>query len=75
MFSRLITRARDEAREAQRAAMARKIGFDAYAERRDMPDPVQQAINSMLDHMHALEEHIARLEARLGPDRDNSDPD
>ena len=56
---------RDEAREPkdaelhnQRRAMAEKIGFDAYGETRDMPDPVARAIGQMLDHMHAVDARI-----------------
>ena len=33
----------------QREATARKIGFNAYGEVRDMPDPVSQALDSLLD--------------------------
>ena len=62
----VITRRKTEDREAQREAMAKKIGFDAYAERKDMPDPVQNAIDSMLDHMHTLEQQLEALERKLG---------
>ncbi len=46
----------------RREQMAKKIGFDAYGTTADMPDPVANAINSMLDHMHKLEEKINSLE-------------
>lgn len=56
---------RDETKEAkdaelhsQRQAIAEKIGFDAYGETRDMPDPVARAIGQMLDHMHAVDGRI-----------------
>ncbi len=49
--------ARDEQRE-QREEMAEKIGFDAYGATKDMPDPVANAIGSMLDHIHNLESEI-----------------
>jgi serine O-acetyltransferase len=52
-------------RAAQREAMAKRIGFDAYGQRKDMPDPVQGAIDSMLDHMHTLEQQIADLERQI----------
>jgi serine O-acetyltransferase len=42
-------------REANRAATARKIGFDAYGATRDAPDPVAHAINCMLDHIHVMD--------------------
>lgn len=44
--------------ESKRKAMAEKIGFDAYGETRDMPDPVARAIGLMLDHMHAVDGRI-----------------
>ena len=53
---------RDDSRDAEqcskRQAMAEKIGFDAYGETRDMPDPVARAIGQMLDHMHAVDGRI-----------------
>lgn len=55
----------DVTKEAQREAMARKIGFEAYAERKDMPDPIQNALDAMLDHMHELESRLEALQTRL----------
>lgn len=52
-------------RTAQREAMAKRIGFDAYAERKDMPDPIQNALDSILDHMHKVDEDITELKERL----------
>jgi serine O-acetyltransferase len=49
----------------QREETARKIGFDAYGQVRDMPDPVTQALDSLLDHTHSVELEIAELKARL----------
>lgn len=65
----VVTRRKAEDREAQREAMAKKIGFDAYAERKDMPDPVQNAIDTMLDHMHTLEQQLAALEKKIEDSR------
>lgn len=48
-------------KSAQRAAMAKKIGFDAYAERKDMPDPIQNALDSILDHMHRVDKELEAL--------------
>jgi len=45
--------------DARRQAIAEKMGFDAYGTTSDMPDPVANAINGMLDHMHVMD---ARLE-------------
>ncbi|MFV8834298.1 serine O-acetyltransferase [Aquisalimonas sp.] len=44
----------------QREATARKIGFDAYGTT-DMPDPVSQAINSILDHIHVTDERLVEM--------------
>lgn len=53
---------RDESHDAEqnnkRQAMAEKMGFDAYGETRDMPDPVARAISQMLDHMYAVDGRI-----------------
>jgi len=48
----------DSAEDKRRAAVARKIGFDAYGTT-DMPDPVANAVNAILDHIHVTD---ARLE-------------
>lgn len=48
-------------REAKREAMAKKIGFAAYGESKDMDDPVEEALNSMLDHMHKVDEELETL--------------
>ena len=47
--------------EARREAMAKKIGFDAYGVRKDMPDPIENALNSILDHMHKVDEELEKL--------------
>ena len=54
-----------EKAEQQREAMAKKIGFEAYAERKDMPDPIQNALDSILDHMHKSDEEIQELKKKL----------
>jgi serine O-acetyltransferase len=50
-----------QAQEAQRKAIASKIGFDAYGQTPDMPDPVAHVINHMLDHIQLLDEQIEHL--------------
>lgn len=45
----------------RRKAMAEKIGFDAYGTTQDMPDPVANAINCMLDHMHAMDSRVEEM--------------
>ncbi|OUS24863.1 serine O-acetyltransferase [Gammaproteobacteria bacterium 45_16_T64] len=44
--------------EKRRIAMAKKMGFDAYGMTEDMPDPIVQSINAMLDHMHAVDAKV-----------------
>lgn len=51
--------------QAHRAAMAKKIGFDAYGTTQDMPDPVANALDALLDHLHKTDERIEELEQRL----------
>ncbi len=67
----------------KREAIANKIGFDAYGATRDMPDPVANAINSMLDHIHLMDKRLEETThelKKLGGDVDDScmpdiDPD
>jgi serine O-acetyltransferase len=49
----------------QRAETARKIGFDAYGQVPGMPDPVSQALDSLLDHAREVENEIAAIKRRL----------
>lgn len=51
---RIIRPAQSE-QEERRQAMAEKMGFEAYGVTRDIPDPVIQAINNMLDHMAVMD--------------------
>ena len=51
-------------KSAQREAMAKKIGFTAYAESKDMPDPIQNALDSMLDHMHEVDKELQELKSK-----------
>lgn len=47
--------------DAKRAAIAKKIGFEAYGAAQDMPDPVAHAINCMLDHIHAMDKRLEEM--------------
>ena len=49
----------------QRAETARKLGFDAYGQVPNMPDPVSQALDSLLDHARDVENEIAQLRSRV----------
>jgi len=61
---RVVT-ARSEDEVRQREALARKLGFDAYGQTRDMPDPVAHAIDLMLDHMHRVDGRMKALASAL----------
>ena len=47
--------------DERRRAFAKKIGFDAYGTPQDMPDPVANAIDRMLDHIHAMDSKLEML--------------
>jgi serine O-acetyltransferase len=61
---RIVVR-RDDVRAQQREAMARRIGFDAYGQTRDVTDPVAHAIDCMLDHMHLVDKKMKMLSEAL----------
>ena len=46
---------------SHRNRMAEKMGFDAYGATADAPDPVADAINRMLDHMHLMDQQMQTL--------------
>jgi serine O-acetyltransferase len=56
-----IVQPRAGAEEVKRREIAAKMGFDAYGTTPDMPDPVANAINLMLDHIHALDNRVEEL--------------
>jgi serine O-acetyltransferase len=59
----------------QREAFARKIGFDAYGGTQDMPDPVANAIDTLLDHIHAMDTRLDSLSKainQMGADIDDT---
>ncbi len=51
--------------KAEREEIANKMGFDAYGATTDMPDPVANAINRMLDHIHLLDKQIETMQKAL----------
>lgn len=61
----IIKKQAGDIKAAQREAMAKKIGFDAYGLSKDMPDPIENAINSMLDHMHKVDKELEELKQQL----------
>ena len=48
-------------KQKQRAQMAEKMGFDAYAISPDNPDPVASAIGKLLDHIHVMDSKMQDL--------------
>jgi len=50
-----------EQKNEKREAFAKKIGFDAYGGSQDMPDPVARAINTLLDHIHAMDTRVENI--------------
>ena len=61
----VIVKRDDDDKSAQREAMAKKIGFTAYGESKDMPDPIQNALDSVLDHMHKTDQELEELKKKL----------
>ena len=61
---RVIECERDEDRR-RRAVTAARIGFDAYGATRDAPDPVANAINRMLDHIHHMDQRLETMSFAL----------
>lgn len=57
---------RDDADSLKRRAMAEKIGFDAYGQHSgQMPDPVTQALDRILDHLHVLDDRLRALDEAI----------
>ncbi|MBK8453356.1 MAG: serine O-acetyltransferase [Thiofilum sp.] len=51
--------------QKRREAIAEKMGFDAYGATQDMPDPIANSINRMLDHIDLMDQRIEGLCAEL----------
>ena len=51
--------------DKRREAIARKMGFDAYGSTKDAPDPVANAINNMLDHIHVMDKRLEDMRRGL----------
>jgi serine O-acetyltransferase len=47
--------------EARRRATAQQIGFEAYGTTRDMPDPIANAIDQLLDHTQGVENRLQHI--------------
>jgi len=62
---RIVVRKLVEEQSEKRQAIASKMGFDAYGTTYDMPDPVANAVNKMLDHIHAMDEKQEQIYSAL----------
>lgn len=62
---RIIGPRKDDAKSQQREAMAKKLGFEAYGQSPEMPDPVAHAIDLILDHMHLVDQKMKILSSAL----------
>ena len=51
----------DSEHHKRRKAFAAKIGFDAYGTSADMPDPVANAIDCLLDHVHVMDSQMENM--------------
>jgi serine O-acetyltransferase len=61
-----IVLAKDDVNSEKRRAMAEKIGFDAYGQHHgQLPDPVTQALDRILDHLHAVDDRLESLDRAL----------
>lgn len=52
---RIIHKPKEEEMDKRRQDMAQKMGFDAYGTTKDMTDPVANAVNAILDHIHGMD--------------------
>ncbi len=50
-----------EERARSRAALAQRIGFEAYGQEAQTPDPVAYAIDCVLDHLQVVDRRLERL--------------
>ena len=55
----------DDSGHQRRKAIAKKIGFDAYGTSQNMPDPVANAIDCILDHLHAVDGRLEQMGGRM----------
>ena len=59
-----------DADSQKRRAMAKKIAFDAYGQTPEMPDPVTQALDRILDHLHTVDVRLQALDHGAPPAAD-----
>lgn len=51
--------------DRRRQQTASKIGFDAYGVTEDMPDPMAEAVNQLLDHIHETDKRFEEMRCAL----------
>lgn len=56
---------KNNAVDEQRRATASKIGFDAYGVTDDLPDPMVEAVNKLLDHIHRTDRQFEEMRCAL----------
>jgi len=62
---RVVT-AKGEEKSLKRQAMAEKIGFDAYGQHHgQLPDPVAQALDRILDHLHTVDDRLEKIDRQI----------
>lgn len=49
----------------KREEVAEMMGFDAYGATQDMPDPVADTVNRMLDHIHEMDDRMDAMCSQL----------
>jgi serine O-acetyltransferase len=60
-------------RETKRKEMARKIAVSAYGTTKDIPDPVDNAIKCILEHLHAVDDKTEKMQQLILSDKNNRD--
>ncbi|MDP1707914.1 MAG: serine O-acetyltransferase [Gammaproteobacteria bacterium] len=60
-----VVKKRADSELQRRKQFAEKIGFDAYGTTQDMPDPVVNAINGLLDHVHVMDTKLEAMSAAI----------
>jgi serine O-acetyltransferase len=69
-----IVPAKVEEKTLKRQAMAEKIGFDAYGQHHgQLPDPVNQALDRILDHLHSVDDRLDKLDRHIRSGKETSD--
>ena len=60
-----IVKCGSEEDHPKRAEMAKRIGFDAYGQTPQMSDPVANAVDCILDHLHVTDERLSKILGKL----------